>query len=76
MQSRYHYNTDLGPFHIVEHEGLFRVVFRGYDLGAYLTAQHAADDLAQGKTFKAKGVKDTAALGIPSDLRQWQQLPS
>ena len=74
MQRKYLYNTDAGAFHIVEHDGLFHPVFQGRDLGSYLTAQHAADDLARGLAFKVPSVKDTAALGIPSDLRHWVEI--
>lgn len=52
MQRQYLYNTDAGAFYIVEHDGLFHPVFQGRDLGSYLTAQHAADDLARGLAFK------------------------
>ena len=74
VQPRYLYNTRVGPFHIVEHKGSYHPVFGGYDLGAYLTAEHAASDLARGWTFKIEGVKDTAALGIPCDLQRWDKV--
>lgn len=73
MREHYIYESEVGPFHIMFHEGLFHPVFQGHDLGAYLTAQHAADDLARGQAFKVPGV-DTAALGIPSDLRHWVKI--
>ena len=69
---RYTFKSDVGPFHIVEHNRLFHPVFQGHYLGAYPSAQRAADDLARGETLKAPGVADTAALGIPPDLEQWQ----
>jgi len=67
----YTYESEAGPFHIVEHDELFHPVFQGYYLGAYPTAQKAADDLAQGRT-KVPGVDNAASLRIPPDLRQWQ----
>jgi hypothetical protein len=58
----------------VEHGGLFHPVFQGHDLGAYVTAQHAADDLARGEAFKVPGVKDVTKLGIPKELSHWRTL--
>jgi hypothetical protein len=69
------FDTPIGPFHIVKHGGMFHPVFQGHDLGAYLTAQHAADDLARGKAFTVPGVKDVTKLGIPSELSHWQICP-
>jgi len=66
------YESEAGPFHIVEHAEVFHPVFQGHYLGAYPTAQHAADDLAQGRTINVPGVEDAASLGIPPDLGQWQ----
>jgi hypothetical protein len=74
MQKRYAYETPVGTFYIIEDEKIFYPMFNGMTLGGYVTAAHAADDLARGKTFKVDGVDDTAALGIPSDLRQWREL--
>ena len=68
------YDTPLGPFHIEEQGGLFHPVFQGHDLGSYLTAQHAADDLARGKAFEVPGVKDVTKLGIPKELSHWRKL--
>ena len=68
------YDTAIGPFHIVKHGGLFHPVFQGHDLGAYLTAQHAADDLARGKVFRVPGVEDVTKLGIPKELSHWRKV--
>jgi len=68
---RYTYQSEAGRFHIVEHAELFHPVFEGHYLGAYPSAQHAADDLAQGKT-KVPGVENALSLGIPPDLGQWE----
>ena len=70
----YLYKSNAGAFHIVEYGGLFHPIFQGYDLGAYVTARHAADDLARGRTFKVPGLPDTTNLGIPSQLSQWHKL--
>jgi len=69
---RYTYQSEAGPFHIVEHAEVFHPVFQSRYLGAYPTAQQAADALAQGRTLKVPDVEDAASLGIPPDLRQWQ----
>lgn len=68
----YAHSTKLGPFYIARSpDGRFHPVFRETSLGSYATAQDAAEDLAQGHTFSAPGIADTAALGIPSDVREW-----
>ena len=69
---RYTYESEAGLFHIVEHAERFHPVFQGHYLGAYPTAEHAAEDLAQGRTLKVPGVEDAASLRIPPDLGQWQ----
>ena len=69
---RYTYQSEAGAFHIVEHADVFHPVFQGHYLGADPTAQHAANDLAQGRTIKVPGLEEAASLGIPPDLGQWQ----
>src|SRR5687768_5989835 len=59
MRKLYIHNSAVGPFYIAEHGKAFHPVFQGRDLGAYVTAQHAAKDLARGKTFRTPGVRDT-----------------
>jgi hypothetical protein len=74
MRKCFSYETPRGTFYIVESKKVFYPMFEGKTLGGYVTAQHAADDLARGRAFKAQGVEDIAALGIPSDLGQWLKL--
>ena len=69
---RYTYESEAGSFHIVEYSQVFHPVFQGHYLGAYPTAQHAAENLAQGRTIAVPGLEDAASLRIPPDLGQWQ----
>jgi hypothetical protein len=69
--SRYYYfKHRLGVFLIVMRGARWHAQFQGEDLGAYETAQEAANALATGRT-SGGSCGDTAALGIPDDLRKW-----
>jgi hypothetical protein len=43
-------------------------------LGSYSNPQQAADDLAGGHTFSISSGVDTATLGIPDDLGEWERV--
>lgn len=43
------------------------------NLGAYLSPQQAVDDLTGGHTFSHSSGIDTALLGLPDDLSEWEQ---
>jgi hypothetical protein len=49
------------------------VTLEDEDLGNYINAQQAADDLAGGHTFTPSSGIDTSQLGIPGDLSEWQR---
>lgn len=71
----YFVDTRVGRFFIsVSDDGRFHPVFNDESLGSYNSAAGAADDLAGGHTFSVQGVKDTAALGIPADLGEWEKV--
>jgi hypothetical protein len=72
MRKLYVWHTRAGPFYIAERERRFHPVFQGESLGSYHSAAAAADDLAGGHTFSIPGGIDTADLGIPSDIAEWQ----
>jgi len=75
MRRLYVCQTRLGPFYIVLHEGQYHAVYNGDEfLGAYSSPQHAVDDLAGGHTFSITGGTDTATLGIPEELEEWERL--
>ena len=76
MKRLYVYRTRVGPFYISEHEGRYDAVFHGESLGSYAHPWQASDDLAGGHTFTPPGGVDTASLGIPADLSEWERLAS
>ncbi len=74
MRNLYKTNTSIGPFFIAEHEGRYHVVFDGESLGAYVSPAQAVDDVAGGHTFSIPSGVDTATLGIPDDLGEWERV--
>jgi len=72
MHKLYVYRTSVGPFYIAEHGGRFHPVYMDESLGSYVSPEQAADDLAGGHTFSPASGIDTAALGIPEDLGEWE----
>jgi hypothetical protein len=66
------WNTRIGPFYIVEMDGRFHPFYNDESLGSYARPEQAAEDVAGGHTFSiAEGI-DTATLGIPEDLSDWE----
>jgi hypothetical protein len=74
MRKLFVWNTKIGPFYIAEHQGRFHPVFEDDSLGSYDTAQQAAEDLAGGHTFSISGGVDTATLGIPEEVTEWERI--
>jgi hypothetical protein len=74
MKKIYAYKTEVGEFYIAEHNGRFHPVFRDESLGSYATPQQAVDDLTGGHTFTPPDDVDTASLGIPEELSEWEKL--
>lgn len=72
MRKLFVWQTRVGPFYIAEIGGRFHPVFREESLGSYHSPASAADDLAGGHTFSVGGGIDTAKLGIPYDIREWE----
>ena len=66
--------TKVGNFYIVPHQGRWHAVFDDESLGSYEEPYMAADDLSGGHTFTPSSGVDTAVLGIPDDLSQWDVL--
>ena len=52
--------------------GRFHVFLGDEDLGNYISPQHAADDISGGYTFSHSSGVDTATLGIPEDVSEWE----
>jgi hypothetical protein len=73
LKKLYTFNTQIGAFYIAEHNGRFHPIFEDESLGSYATPQQAVEDLANGHTFSLQSGKDTAELGIPINLAEWQQ---
>jgi hypothetical protein len=74
MHKLYVHKTKAGAFYIAEHSGRFHPLFQEESLGSYETAQQAVEDLAGGHTFTPPSGVDTASLGIPEDLTEWERL--
>ena len=72
MRKLYVWQTRVGPFYIAQIGDRFHPVFRDESLGSYHSPASAADDLAGGHTFSVAGGIDTAELGIPYDIREWE----
>ena len=68
----YVFVTAVGPFTIMEQDGLFIPYFSGFALGAYVSPQFAADDVADGHARSHPSGIDTATLSIPPDLAEWR----
>lgn len=74
MRLLYSFRTRIGLFYIGEQGGRFHPVFDGESLGSYAKAWQAAEDLAGGHTFSISSGVDTATLGIPEDLGEWEKM--
>jgi hypothetical protein len=74
MRKLFVVNTCIGPFYIAESQGRFHPLFRDESLGTYARPEQAAADLAGRHSFSISGGGDTASLGIPEDLSDWQRL--
>jgi hypothetical protein len=68
------YRTRIGPFYIGEHQGRFHVLYDDENLGSYTRPDQAAEDVAGGHTFSPSSGVDTATLGIPEDIGEWERL--
>lgn len=75
MRQLYVYQTRIGSFYIAAaNDGRFHPYYDDESLGSYDNPQQAVDDLAGGHTFSIAGGVDTAKLGIPYDLGEWDRL--
>ena len=74
MRKLYVVNTRIGPFYIAELERRFHPLYEDESLGSYGRPEQAAEDLAGGHTFSIPAGIDTATLGIPRDLNEWNRL--
>jgi hypothetical protein len=68
------WNTHIGPFYIAEERGRYHPVYDDEPLGSYARPEQAAADLAGGHTFSIRGGVDSASLGIPADLSEWESV--
>ncbi|MGA3279610.1 MAG: hypothetical protein ABSD50_01365 [Smithella sp.] len=75
MKLLYAFHTRIGIFYIGELNGRFHPIYESESLGSYAMAWQAALDLAGGHTFSISSVIDTAILGIPEDIAEWERLP-
>jgi hypothetical protein len=74
MRKLYVYQTRIGPFYIaVTDDGRFHPCYGDESLGSYDNPQQAVDDLTGGHTSSIAGGVDTAKLGIPDELGEWER---
>jgi hypothetical protein len=78
LRRLYVFKTRIGPFYISQSkDGRFHPEFDDETLGSYAQAWQAAEDLAGGHTFSCTwrgSLVDTSALGIPTELGEWEFL--
>ena len=76
MKRLYRFETRIGTFYIAYCPGgeRYHAIYENELLGAYDHPQHAAQDLADGHTDSISAGVDTAELGIPDDLGDWERL--
>ena len=72
MCKLYVYQTPIGPIFIAYSNGRYRAVFENESLESYDTVEQAAQHLAGRHRFMVAGGVDTGTLGIPGNLRHWQ----
>lgn len=70
----FRFKTRIGPFLIAASEDGFHPVYAAESLGCYRSPEQAAEDLAGGHTYSIAGSVDTATLGIPYDVFDWERL--
>jgi hypothetical protein len=73
MKKLYLYKTRVGPFYIAHDGKRFFAMFKDEELGGYESPEQASEDLAGGHCFSSDA-GDTAVLGIPEDLSEWNKL--
>ena len=64
--------TNAGPFFIAYSKGHYRVVHEDEILGSFASPEEAARHLAFRSGFAVTGGMNTALLGIPANLKQWE----
>jgi hypothetical protein len=69
----FYYKTPRGTVSLVQRAGRWHVMFQDEDLGSYITAGMAADDVGGGHTFMPSSGIDLGSLDIPRDLDRWEQ---
>jgi len=66
------YQTRAGTFRIVFRDRRYLAMFDDEALGSYATPGQGADDLAGGHTFTPSNGINTASLGIPDNIHEWE----
>ncbi len=70
MRSYWQFLTPRGAFRILPSGGRYIAAFEDENLGSYVTAEQALDDLIGGST-DWPSVGDPRKFGLPDDLREW-----
>lgn len=74
----YYFKTTKGMAEIAYNRstGRYHALFAKEDLGKYVNAAQAIDDLSGGYTFSHSSGVDTGDLGIPDDISEWTSVKS
>lgn len=77
MKTLYTFQTNKGMVRIDQNpkNRLFHAVFNDESLGSYHSPDQAAEELSAGCTFISVSGIDTATLGIPGELSDWNRVP-
>ena len=67
----FYYTTPKGVVSIVQRRGRWHVIFEDADLGSYVSAHVAADDIGGGHTATPPSGIDLGSLRIPKELEEW-----
>ncbi len=71
----FYYNTSKGPVTIVHRTGKWHLVFEDADLGSYVSAHKAAQEIGGGYILTSPTGTDLTSLVIPPDLDRWAFAP-
>ena len=74
IKALYFWKTGVGTFYIVFDGQRHHPIFENESLGSYSQAWQAAEGLAGGHTFSLASGDDTAELGIPEDVSEWNKV--
>lgn len=73
MSIVFFHRNKFGTFWIAQRGERWEAGLGDEGLGSYHRPEAALDDLVGGHTFAPSSGLDTAAVGLPEDLREWER---